>query len=232
MTLLISVKSCREHMDLGYHDVIRGTWGQALRAKALVRFFVGHTASDYFMAHPKAKYRLLQSDEVEIDAADDYHSLPHKTRAICSWATTKNVDHIFLCDTDTYVKAVKLLACGYQRYDYTGLIRGELGKTFSYDAIDRAGISHPIENCYPWASGGFGYFLSRNAAFEIADAFPKGWAEDLWVGQVLGPEIANGHLSCLTLPARTYSDHFPSSVFKSGYDPKLGWMEKTHAENE
>ena len=76
-------------MDLGYHDIIRGTWGQALRGKAHVRFFIGHTATDYFMAHPKANARQLRSDETEVDAADDYHSLPFKTRAICQWALAK-----------------------------------------------------------------------------------------------------------------------------------------------
>jgi hypothetical protein len=229
MTLLVAVKSCREHLDLGYHDIIRATWGQALRGKALVRFFVGHTASDYFMAHPKAKARLLQNDEVEVDAADDYHSLPFKTRAICQWVLAKNIDNIFLCDTDTYVNAGKLLTCGYERYDYVGKISRPLGETFPYEAVDRAGIGTLIDNCHPWASGGYGYFLSKNAAWEISDTYPKGWAEDLWVGQVLGKEIQKGRLSALDLPAGSYSSHFPSVQFGSGYDPKYGWMQMMHA---
>jgi hypothetical protein len=232
MTLLIAVKSCRADLDRGCHDVIRATWGQALRGKAMVRFFVGHTGTDYFMAHPRADSRSFMSDEVVVDAADDYHALPHKTRAICHWATTKNVSHILICDTDTYVKAGKVLTCGYERYDYTGKITRPFGETFPYDAVDRNGVVEHIPECHPWASGGFGYFLSKRAAFEIADSFPDTWAEDLWVGQVLGPEIAKGNMSALDLPAGSYSQHFPSAQFKQGYDPKLRWMEEMHAENK
>ena len=229
MTLLIAVKSCRADLDRGCHDVIRSTWGLALRGKAMVRFFVGHTASDYFMAHPKADARTFSNDEVVADAPDDYQSLPHKTRAICGWAITKNVSHVFLCDNDTYVNAAKLLSCGYEGYDYVGKIDKPLGETFPYDAVDRNGIMEHIPFCYPWASGGFGYFLSRNAAFEVADSYPKTWAEDLWVGQVLGREIAKGNMSARSLPAGNYSLHFPSAQFKQGYDPKLNWMQEMHA---
>jgi galactosyltransferase len=230
--LLVAVKSCRQDMDRGYHDIIRGTWGQALRGKALLRFFVGHTGGDYFMAHPRATARHLQSDEVEVDSADDYNSLPFKTRAICHWATTKVINNIFLCDTDTYVNVPKLLSCGYERYDYVGKIGPLLGETFPYEAVDRNKVSEFIPACYSWASGGYGYFLSKNATWLISDTFPKHWAEDLWVGQVLGPEIAKGNMFGLDLPAGAYSKHFPSTKFGSGYDPKFKWMEEMHAENQ
>jgi Galactosyltransferase len=232
MTLLIAVKSCRADLDRGCHDVIRGTWGQALRGKALVRFFIGHSGSDYFMAHPKADARAFSSDEVVVDAADDYQSLPHKTRAICAWSITKNVSHVFLCDTDTYVNASKLFSCGYENYDYTGKISKPLGVTFPYDAVDRNGVTEHIPFCYPWASGGYGYFLSRNAVFEVADNYPKTWAEDLWVGQVLGPEIARGNMTALDLRARSYSEHFPAAEYQQGYNPVFRWMETKHEENK
>lgn len=232
MTLLVAVKSCREHLDLGYHDIIRATWGQALRGKAHVRFFIGHTATDYFQAHPKAKARLLQNDEIEVDTSDDYNSLPFKTREICRWVFAKNIDNVFLCDTDTYVNAKKLLTCGYERYDYVGKISRPLGETFPYNAVDRAGNSTMIENCHPWASGGYGYFLSRDAAFLIADTYPKGWAEDLHTGQILGKEIAKGNMIALDLPAGSYSEHFPSSLYGSGYHPSFGWMEAMHEANK
>lgn len=231
MSLLVAVKSCRADLDRGCHDIIRSTWGQALRGKANVMFFVGHTATDYFMAHPRGDARTLRSDEVAVDAADDYHSLPFKTRAICAWAFTKNISHIFLCDNDTYVNASRLLACGYQGYDYAGKISRELGQTFPYEAVDRNGVKEVIDRCHPWASGGFGYFLSRNAAMEVADSYPKVWAEDLWVGQVLGPFIAKGEFTGLDLPANTYSWHYPSAQMGHGYDPKDGWMQSMHAIN-
>jgi hypothetical protein len=194
--------------------------------------FIGHETNDYFMSHPGAKARTLQSDEVEIDAPDDYNSLPLKTRAICHWATAKNVEHIFLCDNDTYVYPQKLLTCGYNRYDYVGKISKPLGETFPYDAVNRQGVPTHIDNCHPWASGGFGYFLSRDAAFLIADTYPEGWAEDLWVGQVIGEEIRKGNMMGLDLPAGSYSRHFPSHEYKQGYDPTLKWMETVHLTNQ
>jgi len=234
VSLIVCVKSCRDHLDRGFHDIIRGTWGQELRnLGVLVRFFVGHTATDYFQAHPRAKARTLASDEVELDCNDDYNSLPFKTRAICHWATSKNLSNLFLCDTDTYVNAKRLLACGYQRYDYAGKISKPLGETFPYDAIDRNGLVTHIPDCHPWASGGFGYFLSKEAAFEVADTYPKNmWAEDLFVGQIIGREIQKGNMRGLDLPAGTYSQHFPAHTYKQGYSPELKWMETAHIVNQ
>jgi hypothetical protein len=208
-------------MDLGFHDAIRATWGQELRGKAMLRFFVG--------VEPNSRVsRNFKSDEIAVNSGDDYNSLPHKTRAICYWATTKQLDHLFLCDNDTYVNVPKLLSCGYQCFDYSGKISKPLGQTFPYDAVDRNGATEHIAECHPWASGGYGYFLSRAATFLISDIFPDTWAEDLWVGQVLGPEIAKGDLTGFDFPAGTYSQHFPSHEFKSGYDLKFGWMEEQH----
>lgn len=229
MTLLIAVKSCRADLDRGYHDIIRATWGQDFRDRnVLVRFFVGHTGADYFMSHPKADARALKSDEVAVDCGDDYNSLPFKTRAICHWATTKNVDHILLCDTDTYVNAGNVLSCGYHRYDYVGKISKPIGETFPYDAVDRNGVVDHIPECHPWASGGIGYFLSREAMFLISDTYPHGWAEDLWVGQVLGAEFAKGNMLALDLPEGTYSHHFPQHKYGTGYKPEYKWMETMH----
>jgi hypothetical protein len=219
MSLLVAVKSCLADLDRGFHDVIRATWGQQLRGKAHLKFFVG--------AERDGKTsRVYKSDEVAVDVADDYNSLPSKTRAICQWAFSKAIDHVFLADTDTYVKVNQLLTCGYQRYDYTGKISKPIGETFPYDAIDRRGVVTHIPECYPWASGGFGYFLSRDAMCVIADTFPSGyWAEDLFVGQTLGKELAKGDMIALDLPANSYSSHFPSSQYKSGYKLEYRWME-------
>lgn len=234
MSLLVAVKSCRADLDRGYHDIIRATWGQDLKSKGvLVRFFVGHQGSDYFMGHPKADARMLKSDEVVADSADDYNSLSFKTRSICHWVTTKNIDHVFLCDTDTYVNANKLLTCGYQRYDYVGKISKPIGETFPYDAVSQAGVVEHIPECHPWASGGFGYFLSRDAAFLVADTFPKSsWAEDLYVGQTLGLELKKGNMMALDLPARSYSSHFPQARYGTGYKLEYKWMEIEHAANK
>src|ERR1700733_8451068 len=111
MSLLVAVKSCAQHMDLGFHQKIRETWGQDLS----VKFFIG----DNFRKH--------EPDEVILDAPDDYHSLPKKTRTICQWATGKSIDYLYICDVDTYVKASNLMSSGFEQFDYAGKIDRPFG---------------------------------------------------------------------------------------------------------
>lgn len=223
--LLVAVKSCLADLDRGCHDVIRSTWGEDLKGKALLRFFVGKETDG-------KSSRVFKSDEIVLDVADDYHSLPFKTRGICQWATNKLLSGVFLCDNDTYVNVNRLLACGYQGYDYAGKISQPLGQTFPYEAVDRNGKKEIIDRCHPWASGGFGYFLSNDAVMEISEAYPTSWAEDLWVGQMLGPFIVKGQFTGLDLPANSYSWHFPSGQYGHGYNPADGWMELMHGVNQ
>src|SRR5579859_8051598 len=115
--LLIAVKSHFGAMEAGAHDAIRNTWGQALRGRAQVRFFMGRTSSEIGgmskSLHPNVQNSYNpKSDEVILDCPDDYHSLPLKTRAICKWAMDRKIDHLFLCDNDTYVNPKKILTCG------------------------------------------------------------------------------------------------------------------------
>lgn len=229
--LLVAVKSCWKDREAGYHDLIRGTWGQDLRRKGiLLRFFLGHEGQNIGV-HPRSGSGILKSDEAMVDSPDNYESLPHKTRGICRWAVNKYVGHLFLCDTDTYVSAEKLYRILYRRYDYAGKISRPLGETFVYNDLDRNGQMTAIPECYPWASGGYGYFLSR-AAFElVAENYPTGWAEDLWVGQVLGPGMKNGDFIGLDLPANTYSWHHPKHGEIYDYKTMKDWLDQMHKEN-
>jgi hypothetical protein len=210
LKLQVCVKSCADHLDRGFHWKIRETWGQSLD----VKFFIGDTM------------RKHEPDEVILACPDDYHSLPLKTREICKWATGKMIDYLFICDTDTYVIPSKLLTCGFEKYDYAGKIDRELGVPFAYQAIDRDGQSTFYPRCFAWASGGYGYFLSRKAFTIIADKTPAGWPEDLIVGQFLGPLYATGEITMLNIPGGSVSEHFPSHLYKSGYDLSFNWMEQ------
>lgn len=178
--LIVAVKSCQRDMERGDHDVIRETWGKtATQSGILTRFFVG--ASD--------KKNTYRSDEVALDCEDTYAALPFKTRDICRWASGKMVDYIFLCDTDTYIHIPFLLTSGFENSDYLGQTLHSPNKVFkeNYQTTDVDGKKQIISPCYTWCSGGFGYFLSRKAARAVGDAFPTCWAEDMFVGQVLGP---------------------------------------------
>lgn len=188
MKLLIAVKSCIRDLLAGHHDAIRETWGKDFEGLADVRFFTGSGGP------------FTLKDETRLDVNDDYDSLPFKARAICDWMLgtvwTMNIPytHVFLCDNDTFVKPSLLMASGFEKYDYSGLFNiGEprSGRTFPY--IDEK--NNVIDKCYPWASGGYGYFLSQKAATEVAMSYPLSWAEDLSVGMILGPLVAKRKLS-------------------------------------
>lgn len=214
--LLIAVKSCSDHLDRGFHEKIRQTWGQSLP----VKFFIGETM------------RKHEADELILDCPDDYHSLPLKTREICRWATGKMIDYLYICDTDTFVKSDKLLQSGFETADYAGKIDRPFGEPFPYNAVDRDGQTTFYPRCFSWASGGFGYFLSRKAFTVIADKNPAGfWAEDLFIGQVMGELYSQGEIRMLNLPGGSVSEHFPSHEFKSGYDLKYNWMDQKFQEN-
>jgi len=219
--LLIAVKSCQRDLKLGFHDVIRTTWGKDAKALGIdVRFFVGAEAIPY------------QSDEVHVKSADDYNALPYKTRDICRWANGKMVDYVFLCDTDTFLVPSKMLMCGFEKYDYVGKIDKTPGVPFPYVAVGREGQQENHPKCYSWCSGGYGYFLSRKAFQEVAFEHPTSYAEDLWVGQVIGPMIAKGEMTVLTTPINAYSWHHPQHGEIYTLDAMKGWMEKMYVEQK
>lgn len=216
--LLIAVKSCWPDRDAGFHDPIRNTWGARRPAYTFLRFFVGAGGIG----------SLLYPNEIQIDAGDDYHALPFKTKAILTWFLDRNLDYIFLCDTDTYVIIPKLIECGFEKYDYMGVNGREWGKTFSYDAPNRDGVNYHLSKCWPWCSGGFGYFLSRKAAEFIIKETPTIWAEDMFVGQVLGPLIASGEIRAGNLQQSEVAYHYTRTKENWNYKPELKWMEAMH----
>lgn len=182
MKLLVAIKSCQRDLELGFHEAIRDTWGKdflhKIAANTEVRYFIGNGTTRYY-------------DEVQLTCADDYLGLPRKTQEICKWAGDR-YDHIFLCDNDTFVKPVELMQSGFINYDYSGYFCGGQGEVHTrFDYKDHMG-EYP--QSYPWCSGGIGYFLSQKAADIVARTSPTVWAEDMYVGQVLGPWIESNVL--------------------------------------
>jgi hypothetical protein len=124
-----------------------------------------------------------------------------------------------------------MLESGFQASDYAGRFNGNTDRLITnYHAVNRDGQVESHATCYPWASGGFGYFLSRRAFSLVSDSNPTSWAEDLFVGQVLGGAATNGQIVILDTTDQKYSDHFPAHAYKSGYDLKFGWMEQKYRE--
>jgi Galactosyltransferase len=215
--ILFAVKSCESDRAAGMHECIRQTWKKDVTS----------TGNDtiFFMGRGSTVERI---DEVRLDVGDDYHSLPYKTRGILKWMLKYNYDFIFLCDTDTYVRANKIKICGFENYDYVGVNSREWGKTFAYDAPNRDHVNYHISRCWPWCSGGFGYFLSRKAAEIIVLEEPKIWAEDMHVGQVLGPLIAKREIKAANLLQGDVGWHYTRTQENWNYHPSLGWMESMH----
>lgn len=212
MTLLVAVKSCQSHR--GFHQAIRDTWGKHIP----VRFFMGGDGEGL-------------ADETFLGCADDYHNLSYKTKAICRWSSERRYDYTFLCDTDTFVVPSRLLACGYEQYDYVGKINSEIGRTFPYTTRLREGPIEDFPECYPWASGGIGYFVSEKAARILAETEPiTKCIEDLWVSQVLSPRS-----DMKILDHKSFNNyvswHFPQGLYKKRYSPETKWMEQMYAEH-
>jgi hypothetical protein len=216
-------------MARGDHEVIRLTWGKTAKAaKVDVRFFVG---TDPAFNH----ITRYEEDEVLLKANDDYMHLPFKTREICRWLNGKVYDYAFLCDTDTYVWIKQLLQSPFEKYDCLGFFHRKIGHTFKYEDVDCEGVKQYYERCYSWPSGGFGYTLSKKAIAAICVAYPNIWAEDMWVGQVLGPLQALGQITEMgtregNYTGNIFSWHFPKTEFMvKAYDPKYRWMEFMYA---
>ncbi len=235
MSLIIAVKSCQKDLLAGAHNTIRSTWGQDARYASAagivsVRFFIGEPASN--TTTPR-----YEPDETIIKCNDSYKGLPYKTREICRWFIGKKIDHIFLCDTDTYVKIKYVLTSGYEKWDYFGYVACWHPREIVHDYFAAfPGVGEEVvANCYAWASGGVGYFLSQKAAKEIAELTPSNWAEDLWVGQALGPMIAKGDLTiqstkCNEYTGNQYAQHYGNSARPNNYKAIAEWMQKLHAE--
>ena len=167
MKLLIAISSCGDFESNGNNQALRDTWlKDAIRLGVPYKFFFG-----VGQGGPE-----LGDSVILHDVPDDYGHLTYKTRASLRWAHAEGYDFVFRCFPDTYVRVDRLLACGFEQFDYLGDFRGEVAGPPNY------------------ASGGPGYWLSRKAFSFLIDAPVLGvwrdeitsWAEDLWTGQVLG----------------------------------------------
>src|SRR5277367_5778409 len=108
MRLLVAIKSCQRDKVSGCHQAIRDTWGKDFPADVDVRFFVGGSEIS------------LLADEVLVPVIDDLVNLPLKVREIAKYAIDKNYDFAYICDVDTFVIPKRLLASGFENYDYLG----------------------------------------------------------------------------------------------------------------
>lgn len=161
--VLIAIKSCHRQRFLNAGH--RETWVRDV-VSADVRFFYGVPTVQF-----ACNMLDLCDDEVVLAVDDDYESLPFKAREICRWALTVGYRFMFLADSDTFIIPRRLLASGFEQYDYSG------------------GNHHG-----GYASTGSGAWLSHKAMLYVAAAeaerdIPVGGislhGDDWWIGQVL-----------------------------------------------
>ena len=221
--VLIAISSCERDSNNGFNDAVRKTWLN--NAKVDYKFFKGIGGTE------------SHDDEVILDCKDDYLSLPEKTLEILKWALDNNYDYVFKCDTDTYVVLDRLLSSDFRNWDYIGHFNAPIG------------IPNVVyRTLYTWASGGSGYFLSKKAAEIIVklNSTEKAMCpnlripcEDLWIGQVLGPDIEKGNLKA-TSDNRygwgfndDFSTEFTSHYCSEGKRRKFDadWMYAHHTKN-
>lgn len=211
MRPVILIGSCWQHMYAGFHDAIRETWG---KDPAIPFFFVLGSAVDQGV-----KPLFMSKDTMIMPVPDDRDHLAHKALAAQRWARREGYDFVFQAWNDTYCFTRRMLASGFEKYDYSGHFRGE-------DHLPQLGKA--VLGCY--ASGGSGYWLSPYAGQALCDGGrPDHWADDLWVGKVMKAAGIRG-----TQDYRYFSG--------GGYDPcaltvhlsrgsnnyQPAWMEQTH----
>lgn len=177
--VLIAVPACHRHnyeshSDTSIHqnnatderiEAVRATWANYVKSfnrYVDIKFFYGEMPEGI-------QARQAESDEVFLPVPDAYDSLPIKVQAIYKWALERSFDYTFKADDDTFVYVDRLLASGFENYDYLG-----------YCTSDQR---QPLKDRY--ASGGSGYFVSQKAMKILAAATVDDWAEDRWVGKVL-----------------------------------------------
>lgn len=218
--ILIAIKSCHDDLKKGCHETIRQTWGNDVPLFVNLKFFVGGGNIEY---HPGD-----HADEINLRCPDDYDSLPSKTKEICQWSLGRGYAFTFLCDVDTFLIPLKLFKTDFENYDYSGRFGSEpkIGTIFRFK--DGRGIIH--HNCHPWASGGFGYFLSRKAAQIVANTESTMWAEDMMVGDILGPKIISGEIKAADLQhfENEASYHYPAHRFGWNRETMQEWMRNNY----
>ena len=180
MKALIAISSCWDFEKNLSNDALRKTWLPDVSEFPGLeyKFFVGHGQG--------AESAMLPDDCVLLsEVPDGYGHLTYKTRASLRWAHEREYSFVLRCFPDTYIRVDRLMACGFEGFDYFGDFRRECTESFALN----------------YASGGPGYWLSRKAYQHLLDAPILGiwrdelmtYVEDMWTGNILGRARQAGH---------------------------------------
>jgi hypothetical protein len=156
--ILIAVVTCKEARYAKRLEAQERTWIPAAR---------------------EAGYDVVVFDGEKLGTGDGYLDLPMKTKALCNWTLVHGYDRLVKCDDDTCINLKRFQPI---EEDYAGLVlrAHDAGKL----ELKIPAFS-PGTTKFSYAQGGI-YWLSRRSMRAIGEAKIDDWAEDRWVGQVLG----------------------------------------------
>ena len=187
---------------------VRKTWFSDAFRKVDTRFFYGGGESPW-------------SDEICLNAGDDYYSLVPKVREVIRYAHWKRYDYLLKLDDDVYVDVDKTLA-NFKAVDYRGSMREGQVKRFGQEP----------ELTVKYACGP-AYWLSRRAMEAILDSpVPATPYEDRATGYMLAqagiPLTESNDLmtclckTCLAQPGNYSMFHVEESHWKAKFLEKYG----------
>jgi len=219
----------------GNNQLIRETWGKdVLTVGADLRFFIGRRSPTF----------IPQSDEVLVDFLKYRTSCQHawwesyvnccqdfwqvQARSILSWSLTQGYDFTYLCSTDTFLVPRRLMATGFENYDYSGQFIPEhipLGVRSTEDIY--------AEKRYAWADVGHGLFLSKHAANLVLREPPNYQYTDQHIAQHLGPFIERGEATAYRIPnfRNNVAWHFRDQNGDGYQSHGAGWMKRMYQEH-
>ena len=231
MKILFAVNSWHVAAQRGFHQVIRETWGKDV-APADLRFFI-----------PKVPNHALQNDEVFLDVSWDYERICIEVQEMLRWSVEQGYDYTLMASTDSFLLPQKVLNCGFEGYDYAGdwafsesVPMGERD-TRPTKCTFRTEEGYGVDRyLYNWCGCGPVRILSRNAAAIIArEADAEYWhsADDIMIGQTLGPYIKKGEIKPYRIPnyGAKIVWHYKNTN-SAEYNVQNGWMKKMYEEHK
>lgn len=166
MNLLTAIKSCHKY---------------AARRQAVADTWLPELQTDFFFL--LGLPRLVVTDSLSCNVSDAFTDIAPKIQYACRYALEQNVDFMFVCDDDTYVRPDRLLKSGFEKHDYCGFLR-----TSGFDATYTQG------QFVPYAQGS-AYWLSARAMEIVASSkeMQPGVIDDGAVGRALINKVPFTH---------------------------------------
>ncbi len=164
--ILVAISSCLRYE--ANHQSMRDTWLKEATALGMhYSFFVEQ------QPEPRRPGRSVPSDVIFTNG--DEGAMTHRLKFKVHYAYAHGYDFVFCCFPDTYVRPERLLASGFEKFDYFGTV-----------------YCHP--NGTPYCQGGAGYMLSRAAMKVVIDEPSDYLNDDCWLGDVLAKtSLSRGH---------------------------------------